>query len=176
MDNTLLEDKLAALSPLQREKLLLKIRQYKGKSQSLSAKAQIKKSARGAQSPLSFSQQRLWFLDQYEGQNPSYNMPAMLRLEGVLNHEALIAAFRTMIARHEILRTRFCEFEGSGHQTVASSLEPALSFEDVSKTGADKATIQQKSSLFFEQVFDLSSLPLFRCLVLKLEKTSMSCC
>ena len=170
MDNTLLEDKLAALSPLQREKLLLKIRQYKGKSQSLSAKAQIKKSARGAQSPLSFSQQRLWFLDQYEGQNPSYNMPAMLRLEGVLNHEALIAAFRTMIARHEILRTRFCEFEGSGHQTVASSLEPALSFEDVSKTGADKATIQQKSSLFFEQVFDLSSLPLFRCLVLKLDE------
>jgi hypothetical protein len=54
--------------------------------------------------PLSFSQERLWFIDQLEG-SLEYNLPAVLRLKGNLNKEALKHSFRQIINRHEVLRT-----------------------------------------------------------------------
>ncbi|ACK67644.1 FkbH like protein [Rippkaea orientalis PCC 8801] len=57
--------------------------------------------------PLSFSQQRLWFLSQFEGTGATYNMPVALKLEGNLNQSALIKSFNELVQRHEILRTRF---------------------------------------------------------------------
>ncbi|HEY9806725.1 MAG TPA: condensation domain-containing protein, partial [Candidatus Obscuribacterales bacterium] len=57
--------------------------------------------------PLSFAQQRLWFLDQLVPENPFYNMPSAVRLTGVLNPVALEAAVNQIVQRHETLRTRF---------------------------------------------------------------------
>ena len=168
MDNTALENKLAALSPLQRETLLLRIREYKGKNDALATKTHIKAYDGGLQSPLSFSQQRLWFLDQFEGQNPSYNMPAMLRLEGLLNENALGEALNAIVARHEILRSSFYEENGIGWQVVADSLEAALDFEDLSELSNKNTEAKERAASFFQHCFDLSALPLFRCRVLKL--------
>src|SRR5215467_12602087 len=57
--------------------------------------------------PLSFPQQRLWFLDQLEPNSPLYNMPNLLRLTGELNLEALQKSLDVIVRRHEVLRTRF---------------------------------------------------------------------
>ena len=57
--------------------------------------------------PLSFSQQRLWFLNQWEPANPFYNLPSMLRLSGRLDLAVLYRTLLEVVRRHEILRTSF---------------------------------------------------------------------
>jgi len=66
--------------------------------------------ARDGALPLSFAQQRLWFLAQMEGANTAYNIPIGLRLRGQLNEQALQQALARIVARHETLRSRFAQF------------------------------------------------------------------
>ncbi|MEJ6981954.1 amino acid adenylation domain-containing protein [Pedobacter sp. P351] len=79
--------------------------------------------------PLSFSQERLWFIDQLEG-SIQYQMPAVLRLKGRLNREALNYALLTIINRHEILRTVIREHNGEGHQYLQKADNWALQIID----------------------------------------------
>src|SRR5688572_14534173 len=66
----------------------------------------IPKAARSSLSkfPLSFSQERLWFIDQLEG-STQYHIPVVLRLDGAVNKEALSFSLQSIVQRHEILRT-----------------------------------------------------------------------
>ncbi|MGY4275178.1 non-ribosomal peptide synthase/polyketide synthase [Streptomyces sp. M18.1] len=68
--------------------------------------------------PLSFAQQRLWFIHQYEGPSPLYNIPAALRLSGRVDEAALSEALADVVARHESLRTVFAEDAHGPHQVI----------------------------------------------------------
>ncbi|WP_426090251.1 condensation domain-containing protein, partial [Janthinobacterium sp. PSPC1-1] len=72
--------------------------------------------------PLSFGQQRLWFLDQLEPANPFYNIPLALQLQGVLDGDALQQAVQEIVRRHEVLRTTFASVDGTAVQVIAPAL------------------------------------------------------
>jgi len=68
--------------------------------------------------PLSFSQQRLWFLYQFEPENPFYNVPFALKIQGKLDVSALEKVFQALVKRHEILRTTIADEAGDARQIV----------------------------------------------------------
>src|SRR5689334_9595818 len=72
--------------------------------------------------PLSFAQERLWFLNQLDPESPFYNIPAAVRLNGTLHKDILAQAFNEVVQRHEALRTTFKTLNGQTVQTIAPAL------------------------------------------------------
>src|SRR4051794_18179612 len=81
---------------------------------------------------LSFAQERLWFLHQMAPGSPLYNMQSLSRLRGKLNTEILRTALGCIVARHEILRTRFVSADGEPRQVVEDEQDVELSIKDLS--------------------------------------------
>ncbi|MDB5134737.1 MAG: amino acid adenylation domain protein [Mucilaginibacter sp.] len=118
--------------------------------------------------PLSFSQERLWFIDRLEG-SIQYHSPKLLRLKGILNQEALEAAFKQVVARHEILRTVILEEEGSGRQSVMASNNWQLTTEDVSAYKNNAEGLDNYIAEIISIPFDLSKHYMLRVHLLRLQ-------
>jgi amino acid adenylation domain-containing protein len=121
--------------------------------------------------PLSFAQERLWFIDRLEPGSAVYNMPAALRLAGALDPAAMERALGEIVRRHEALRTTFGQVDGSPVQVIAPFGGFALPLEDLSALGdADReAAVRQRAGEEARRAFDLSAGPLFRAALLRLE-------
>jgi aspartate racemase len=120
--------------------------------------------------PLSFAQERLWFLTQLEPENPSYNLPFALRLSGDLDVAALEKSIEAIIARHETLRTKFVAVDGEPFQFVSAKAAATFELLDLSTFGDDKAELELKRLMttVAERPFDLSNDYPMRASLLKL--------
>jgi amino acid adenylation domain-containing protein/non-ribosomal peptide synthase protein (TIGR01720 family) len=125
--------------------------------------------------PLSYSQQRLWFLDQLKGSSTEYHIPEALLLRGRLDVKALHTAIQAIVARHEILRTRFKHTENDVEQIIEPQLtEPHLTLElpvaDLSALTKEEreAAIAEALRLEWEIPFHLERGPLLRFQLLRL--------
>ena len=124
---------------------------------------------RDGELPLSFAQQRLWFLNQLEPGSAVYNCPAAVRFTGALNLAALEQSFNEVMRRHEVLRTRFDVREGSPVPIVAPSLQVPLPIVDLSglPTSLAEVELERLARLEAQRAFDLSQDVLLRTKVLR---------
>ncbi|NLR78193.1 non-ribosomal peptide synthetase [Chitinophaga eiseniae] len=109
----------------------------------------------GARIPLSFSQERLWFIDAMQG-SVQYHVPAILRLEGTLNIAALEHALRNIIQRHEILRTVIKADQDGTWQEVATSDNWKLERINGAADVDNAAALQARIATLINKPFDLA--------------------
>ncbi len=119
---------------------------------------------RGGELPLSFSQQRLWFIDQFEGANPAYHVSLAVRLRGPLQAPAMEGALSEIVRRHEILRTTFPDQEGVARQRIASTQSLELAMIDLEPLGVESAgqELERRLTEDCRAPFELRTGPLFR--------------
>jgi amino acid adenylation domain-containing protein len=122
--------------------------------------------------PLSFAQQRLWFLAHLEPSSPVYNIPAAFRLAGSLNLAALEQSLNEMVRRHEALRTSFAAVDGQPIQMIAAALSltvPVVDLSCIAEANRETEALRLASEEA-QQPFDLSRLPLLRVRLLRLSE------
>ncbi|MFJ8473975.1 amino acid adenylation domain-containing protein [Kitasatospora sp. NPDC094011] len=113
--------------------------------------------------PLSYAQQRLWFLDRLEGPSATYHLPWTLRLRGALDRTALAAALTDVIERHESLRTVFPDRDGLPYQRVLSTEQAAVGLPLRELPAAELRSAAQE---FARAGFDLANRPPIRATLL----------
>jgi len=121
--------------------------------------------------PLSFAQQRMWFLDQLEPGSPLYNIPNAVRMTGTLDIDALEAGLNEIIKRHEVLRTSIATVDGEAVLNIYKELTIKIPIVDLSRLGQEEQE-KEISRLAQEEAtkpFKLDTAPLLRATLLKLK-------
>jgi amino acid adenylation domain-containing protein len=120
--------------------------------------------------PLSFAQERLWVLDQIEPQNPLYNIPRTLRMQGPLRADALERAINEIVRRHESQRTTFAVKDGSPVQVIAPVLTIPMMVRDLTRVPEESREAEARRTAIEEAKlpFNLSTPPLVRAHLLRL--------
>ncbi|MEL5289435.1 amino acid adenylation domain-containing protein [Serratia nevei] len=121
--------------------------------------------ARDGELPLSFAQQRLWFLTQLEGMSETYHIPLALRLHGRLDRQALQHSLDALYARHESLRSRFITREDRPQVQILPANGLPLAFHDLRRHPAQADTLCRQAAT---QPFDLTQGPLVRAALIRL--------
>ena len=127
-------------------------------------KPPLKAVSRKGKLPLSFSQQRLWFLDQYEPAKSFYNVPLALRLAGRIDIAVLAQCFNEIVRRHEALRTIFAIVDGEPVQIISAPVSRLLAVLDL-RAHPESEREDEARRLASEEArrsFDLARGPLFR--------------
>jgi amino acid adenylation domain-containing protein len=122
--------------------------------------------------PLSFSQQRLWFLEQLGPGTALYNVPSAMRLSGPLDVSALWRSLNEIVQRHEALRTTFVEVEGRPAQVIAPRLTlslPVIDLQGLPESGRE-AEATRLATAEAQRPFDLTEGPLLRAMLLRLDQ------
>jgi amino acid adenylation domain-containing protein len=128
--------------------------------------------------PLSFAQERLWFINQLEGASATYNMPAALRLNGDLNLKAFERALAEIVRRHEALRTSFLTVNGTPSKVIHPSAEMKVAVVDLqhlSDSEREQILAQQIEQAAITP-FDLEIAPLIRWSLIQLSATEYVFC
>lgn len=120
--------------------------------------------------PASFSQQRLWFLDQFDPGTAAYNIPRIFRIIGPLHVDALTRAFHAVVQRHAVLRTVFDSVEGEARQVVLSDLEVKVPLIDLTEApeGERESKALRIAIQEGKKPFDLCEGPLLRASLIRL--------
>ncbi|PYS20676.1 MAG: hypothetical protein DMF72_20290 [Acidobacteria bacterium] len=134
------------------------------------AACRIPRRTSAAVTPLSFAQQRLWFLEQLDPGGSAYNIPWTIRLTGKLELDGLKQSLRTIIARHETLRTNFALIAGEPSQVIAQSRAVLLPVVDLRELSEQERGTRLRNLTRDEaqKPFDLESGPLLRTTLLRL--------
>ncbi len=121
--------------------------------------------------PLSFAQQRLWFLHQLEPHNPAYNMPFAVEIKGHLDQAALAESFQQLVQRHESLRTVFRADEGKSYQVIVPNLTIPIPLIDLGNLAASEQASALHNSIYAlaQTAFSLHDGPLLRLALVQLE-------
>jgi len=165
-----LEERIKSLPPEKRALLEKKLKQKLSKKNHLIA---IPRDDNRDSFPLSFAQQRLWFLYQLDPESPFYNIPTSLRLSGLLDTQALKSSINDIIKRHEALRTAFISEGKEAVQKIYPDLSIDLPIEDLTqlKDEEQETAIKHLSDEEVRKPFNLDQLPLLRCKLLRLKDT-----
>lgn len=156
---------LQGLSPAKRALLEHRLKQKEAK-----AAGSISRRADRMRAPMSYPQQRLWFLQQLEPENPAYHVYAAVKLDGHLDVAVLEWSLAEIVRRHEVLRTRFVVEEGEAVQVITGEWRVEVSVLDLSgltheerESEAVRLAIEESRT-----PFDLAQGPLFRARQLRL--------
>ncbi len=156
-----LAQKIAALSP---EKRALFERKLREQGIDLAQEVILPQPRETNCFPLSFSQERLWFLDQLDGASPVYNIPSALRISGTLDVKAMQAALDQLIQRHEVLRTVFPARDSQPAQVILPHLDvdlPVIDLGEVPEPDREPEALRLARAEI-DRPFDLAHGPLLR--------------
>jgi hypothetical protein len=156
-----LVERLQQLSPAKRallEKALLESGRQQARGRA------IPRRSPGVPPVLSFAEQRLWFLDQLQPQNPFYNMPMAARLAGPFDESAFVRSLEYLAARHETLRTSFPAAGGAPGRSIAPNVEISFQRCDLRDVESPEreAQLQRRLREAARKPFDLATGPLLR--------------
>ncbi|MEA5525869.1 non-ribosomal peptide synthetase [Nodularia spumigena] len=159
--------RLENLSPEKRELVLQKLKKQQ-------QTPLLKPVSRENPLPLSFAQQRLWFLDQLEGENCVYNVSFFWQINGFLNISALEKAIAEIVQRHEVIRTSFSVVDESPIQVINAHPQLKMQVLDWRQLTAEDqlSKTQHLAKEELQQPFDLSNPPLLRVKLLQLADKS----
>jgi amino acid adenylation domain-containing protein len=167
---------LSNLTPKQRELLMRRLEKERlGGAPEADRIPRLPRSPEGdgaSELPVSFAQQRLWFLDRLEPGSPLYNIPAALEIAGRLDAAALAASLREVVRRHEALRTTFAARPAGPVQVVHPGMEiefPVADLRDL-PAGEREEAAWRLATEEARRPFDLTRGPLMRALLIRLEE------
>ena len=118
---------------------------------------------------LSHAQERLWFLSQLEGESATYNIPIVLKIEGLLNRTAFEQSIQSIVDRHESLRTSFTTQNDQPVQQIHAAVDWAIATVDLRSDKTPIATAAKLAQAEIERPFDLTQPPLFRVVLLEID-------
>ena len=158
---------LGSLSPELLEKLAARARLAEGDTRRPIRSQPI---AEGEAAPLSFAQQRLWFLEKLLPQSPLYTIPRAVRLSGTLDSRALRQALGTLAERHEAIRTAFAQSEKGPVQVIEAPEGVPMVLEDLSHQSVERqeAEVRRLAREEARRPFDLAQPPLLRARLIRL--------